>query len=121
MPWNEFKGNLPELITRRALLKSTSALTLAGGVLAQAAQEPKSSTGKSLFAYVGTYSSPQGPEGSKGRGQGIYLFRTDAVTGALTPVDEFKNDSNPAWLAFNGARTHLYSANETASYAGKKS
>ena len=29
--------------------------------------------GRPLFAYVGSYSSPQGPEGSKGHGRGIYL------------------------------------------------
>jgi 6-phosphogluconolactonase len=120
MPWNAFEreGSLP---TRRSLLKGAAPIVLAGSAFARAAQEGKSSTGKSLFAYVGTYSSPQGPEGSKGRGQGIYLFRTDMATGALTPVDQFKNDSNPAWLAFNGTRTHLYSANETSTYEGKKS
>ena len=39
----------------------------------------------------------------------------------LTPVDLFKNNANPACLALNGARTHLYSANETSTYEGKKS
>jgi 6-phosphogluconolactonase len=123
MPSNafEFERNLPELVTRRGLLKSAGALAVAGGTLARAAQERKSSMGKSLFAYVGTYSSPQGPEGSKGRGEGIYLYRADGATGVLTPVDLFKNNANPACLALNGARTHLYSANETSTYEGKKS
>ena len=113
--------NLPELVTRRGLLKSTSAIALSKGAFARVAQQKKSSMGENLFAYVGTYSSPQGPEGSKGRGEGIYLFRADGATGALTPVDLFKNDSNPAWLAFNGTRTHLYSANETNTYEGQRS
>jgi len=73
------------------------------------------------LAYVGTYSSPQGPEGSKGRGEGIYLFEVNATTGALTQRELFKNGSNPAWLAFDPSRTHLYSANETPSYQGAES
>ncbi len=65
-----------------------------------------------LRAYVGTYSSPQGPEGSKGRGSGIYLFEMDPQSGMLTQRDVFKDDTNPSWLALNKARTHLYAANE---------
>ena len=74
-----------------------------------------------VFTYVGTYSSPQGPEGAKGRGQGIYLFEMNPSTGALTPRELFKNDANPAWLAFDPSRTHLYSANETATFQGASS
>ena len=40
------------------------------------------STGK-LLAYVGTYSSPAGPEGSHGNGQGIYIFQVDPASGAV--------------------------------------
>ena len=65
-----------------------------------------------ILAYVGTYSSPEGPEGSKGNGQGIYLFQMDPATGALTQRDLFPNDSNPSWLALSPDGTHLYSANE---------
>jgi 6-phosphogluconolactonase (cycloisomerase 2 family) len=108
-------------VQRRTLLKAALPVALAGSSLARAAQEAKTPKGKSLFAYVGTYSSPQGPEGSKGRGEGIYLVRADMTTGALTPVERFKNDSNPAWLAFNSTKTHVYSANETNTYEGQKS
>lgn len=72
-----------------------------------------------ILAYVGTYSSPQGPEGSPGRGQGIYLFRMDSATGALDQLALFPNDSNPSCLALDPARTHLYSANETQTYQGR--
>lgn len=74
-----------------------------------------------VLAYAGTYSSPQGPEGSKGRGEGIYLFEVNRSTGVLTQRELFPNGSNPAWLALNPARTHLYSANETATYQGGSS
>jgi 6-phosphogluconolactonase (cycloisomerase 2 family) len=75
----------------------------------------------SILAYVGTYSSPQGPEGSKGNGQGIYLFQMDPATGALSPRELFADGSNPSWLAFDPSRTHLYAANETATFQGTNS
>ncbi len=81
------------------------AALLAAGSLAPGSVRP-------LRAYVGTYSSPQGPEGSKGRGSGIYLFEMDPQSGMLTQRDVFKDDTNPSWLALNKARTHLYAANE---------
>lgn len=74
-----------------------------------------------ILAYVGTYSSPQGPEGSPGRGQGIYLFEMNLSTGSLSPREVLPNDSNPAWLAHDPSRTHLYSANETQTYQGASS
>jgi 6-phosphogluconolactonase len=83
-------------------------------VLARAQQKNNGSA----LAYVGTYSSPQGPEGSKGRGQGIYLFEVNQSTGAFKQREVFQNDSNPAWLAFDPSRTHLYSANETPTFQG---
>ena len=73
------------------------------------------------MVYVGTYSSPQGPEGSKGYGQGICLFDMDPASGRLSPREVFKNDANPSWLAFGPGRAHLYSANETATFKGTES
>ena len=75
----------------------------------------------SILAYVGTYSSPEGPEGSTGNGKGIYLFQMDPATGALTQRELFPNDSNPSWLALGRDGTHLYSANEISNYQGTKS
>jgi 6-phosphogluconolactonase len=74
---------------------------------------------RSILAYVASYSSPQGPEGSKGNGQGIYLFQMDPSTGTLSERELFADDSNPSWLAFNPARTHLYAANETLTFRGR--
>jgi len=73
-----------------------------------------------ILAYVGTYSSPQGPEGSKGYGQGIYLFQMNPATGALAQSGLFADDSNPSWLAFDPSRTHLYAANEIGNFEGAK-
>ena len=102
---------------RRDFLKSTI-VTLT--TMAKAQQKSKPAGGP-ILAYVGTYSSPEGPEGSKGNGQGIYLFEMDPATGKLTQRELFKNDANPSWLALDRSRTHLYSANETSMYVGAKS
>jgi 6-phosphogluconolactonase len=88
------------MMTRRELLQSTAAFA------APPARRP-------ILLYVASYSSPQGPEGSRGNGQGIYLFEMNRQTGALTQRAVFPNGSNPSWLALDSARTHLYSANET--------
>jgi 6-phosphogluconolactonase (cycloisomerase 2 family) len=69
---------------------------------------------RAMLAYVGTYSSPQGPEGSHGNGRGIYLFQMNPETGALTQRAVFPNGANPSWLALDPTGTHLYAANETA-------
>src|SRR5208282_3436006 len=74
-----------------------------------------------ILAYVGTYSSPQGPEGAPGRGQGIYLFEMNPSTGVLKQRDVFPNEGNPACLAFDPSRTHLYSANEVSGFEGTNS
>jgi len=73
------------------------------------------SSRRSILVYVGTYSSPQGPEGSHGNGKGIYLCEMDAKTGDLTQKEVFANNNNPSWLALHPKRAHLYSGNETES------
>ena len=76
---------------------------------------------KPVLLYVGTYSSPEGPEGSHGNGEGIYLFQMDPATGSLTQRAVFKSDVNPSWIALDRSGTHLYSANEVSNYQGTKS
>jgi len=92
------------MISRRGLL--TGALSSAASL----ALPPR----RPILAYVGSYSNPQGPEGSHGNGRGIYLFQMNPETGALSPREVFPNPANPSWLALDPAGTHLYSANETA-------
>ena len=91
-------------MNRRQFTKS--AAVMAGASLLRGA-------GKPMRAYVGTYSSPQGPEGSKGRGSGIYLLEMDPTSGALTQRSVYKDGSNPSWIALNRTRTCLYAADET--------
>jgi 6-phosphogluconolactonase (cycloisomerase 2 family) len=61
------------------------------------------------YAYVGTYTP---------NGGGIYLFRIDPGTAALTQLQVIGDIRNPTWLAINPAQTHLYAVSETDSYQG---
>jgi 6-phosphogluconolactonase len=92
------------MISRRSLIQS---LLPTAAALALPPRRP-------LFAFVGSYSNPQGPEGSHGNGQGIYFFQMNPETGTLTQRAVFPNPANPSWLALDPTETHLYSANETA-------
>jgi 6-phosphogluconolactonase len=107
--------------TRRGFLTGAAALGTTLPALSQAQRLYGNFAIVPSLAYVGTYSSPQGPEGSKGNGQGIYLFAVDRSTGALSQREVFADGSNPAWLAFDPSRTHLYSANETPTFQGAAS
>jgi 6-phosphogluconolactonase len=107
--------------SRRYFLKNAAALSVGGSLVARARQKQAHRGNGPILAYVGTYSSPQGPEGSKGHGQGIYLFEMNPGTGALSQREVFPDPSNPSWLAFDPSRTHLYAANETATFEGAHS
>lgn len=122
MLWNDLRRPRDpfDKISRRRFLKGAAALATTRPAFALA-QAQANAMNKSILAYVGTYSSPQGPEGSKGNGQGIYLFQMDPSTGALSPRELFPDGSNPSWLAFDPSRTHLYAANETQTYQGANS
>jgi hypothetical protein len=102
--------------SRRAFLKSAAMFAGAAGLVAG-----QGTTRRSPLLYIATYSSPQGPEGSKGYGEGIYLFEMNPANGRLSKRDVFQNPNNPSWLAFDPARAHLYSANETNTYNGTPS
>jgi 6-phosphogluconolactonase len=105
--------------SRREFLKRAAIISGARSLTAQSVNPPP--VRRSPLLYVGTYSSPQGPEGSKGHGEGIYLFEMDPATGRLSLREVFRNPANPSCLAFDATRTHLYAANETATYQGTDS
>ncbi|MDP9084673.1 MAG: lactonase family protein [Pseudomonadota bacterium] len=65
--------------------------------------------GPHAFAYVGTYTP---------NGGGIYLFRVDLVSGALTQLQVFDDIRNPSWLAVNPAQTRLYAVSEIDNFQG---
>ena len=73
----------------------------------------------SLFAYVGTFSSPLKDvlptqvDLPPGNGLGIHLFQVDRDTGVMTPAGVHEMGTSPSCLALNASGTRLYSANET--------
>jgi 6-phosphogluconolactonase len=109
-------------ISRRDLLRATSLLTapisclkpLRVAAAAQPAPQPApplvgAGQQPSNFAYVGTYTP---------NGGGIYLFRIDPVTAALTQLQVIDDIRNPTWLAVNPAQTHLYAVSEIDNFQG---
>jgi 6-phosphogluconolactonase len=64
------------------------------------------------FAYVGTYTP---------NGGGIYLFRIDPATAALTQLQVIDDIRNPSWLAVNPAQTRLYAVSEIDNFQGTHS
>ncbi|HTV54813.1 MAG TPA: lactonase family protein [Terriglobia bacterium] len=107
--------------SRREFLKGAAALAVAGRALGRGLPNQSNSGRRSMFAYVGTYSSPEGPEGSRGNGQGIYLFEVDPSSGSLSQRAVFRDDSNPSWIAFDPSKTHVYAGNETQTFQGAPS
>ncbi len=104
----------------RNLLKVTYLLTAVLPLLAPSLLAAQSDDGqRPLIAYVGTYTSPlknvrpTQVDLPPGNGRGIHLFQVDRDTGAMTPAGLYEMGTSPSALAFNAARTRLYSANET--------
>ena len=108
-------------VSRRTFLTGAVTTVGIGGALAQGRRSQAKAAPGQILLYVGTYSSQEGPEDSRGRGEGIYLFQVNAANGALQRLGVFANTSNPSCLAIHPAGTHLYSANETSTFQGSDS
>jgi 6-phosphogluconolactonase len=63
--------------------------------------------------YVGTYTS--------GKSEGIYIYRMDVTTGALSHINTMKGVTDPSFLAIDPRRRWLYAVNEVEQFAGKPS
>jgi 6-phosphogluconolactonase len=61
------------------------------------------------YLFAGTYTS--------GSSDGIYVYKFDAGTGKITPVDTAKNIDNPSYLTLSRDGKFLYAVNESG---GKK-
>ncbi|MDT5120901.1 MAG: 6-phosphogluconolactonase [Acidobacteriota bacterium] len=105
---------LSETTTRRDFLKTLGlgafGLTLARSSRAYSSQRRES---RQLLVYVGTYTS--------GNSEGIYLYRLDLSSGALSQVGTTKDVVNPSYLALDARRRYLYAVNEVDEFAGRKS
>jgi 6-phosphogluconolactonase len=68
-----------------------------------------------IFVYVGTYTEAA----QRGKAEGIYVYRMDPSSGALTHVRTVAGGPNPSFLAFDPARRFLFAVNETETFAGQ--
>jgi 6-phosphogluconolactonase len=99
-------------ITRRDFLKAASLLAVPMALPhAASAAAVAAPTAGYAFAYVGTYTP---------NGGGIYLFRVDRASGAMTQIHVFDDIRNPTWLAINPAQTRLYAVSEIDDYQGAR-
>ncbi len=105
------KGFLRSGISRRDLLRAAPLLVpMAWPRVTRAAAAAAPVSPQAFhYAYVGTYTP---------NGGGIYLFRLDPVTAALTQLQVIDDIRNPTWLAVNPAQTRLYAVSEVDNYQG---
>ena len=68
---------------------------------------------RSLFAYVGSYTTPE----RNGHGNGINVYRVDRRSGALRHIQHVGGLENPSFLALNAAGDRLYSVHGDRSEA----
>src|ERR1700682_5803965 len=100
---------MPSKVTRRDFLKAASLLA---APVTYAANAPDVRAAPPFsYAYVGTYTP---------NGGGIYLYRMDRASGALTQLKVFDDIRNPSWLAINAAQSRLYAVSEIDNYQGTR-
>lgn len=103
--------------TKPAIFALSSLTTLS--VVFPSVYADSESIKNTLMAYVGTYSSPlKNMKATQvdlppGNGRGIHLFQVDRTSGAMTECGVVEMGTSPSCLAFDAAKAHLYSANET--------
>jgi 6-phosphogluconolactonase len=103
--------------TRRDFIKAASLLAApvaypySTNASAAGAATPPAAPAASAYAYVGTYTP---------NGGGIYLFRIDGASGALSQLQVVDDIRNPSWLALNPAQTRLYAISEIDNYQGTR-
>jgi 6-phosphogluconolactonase len=96
-------------ITRREFIGRTATALSVPYAVSSAFAAPAAPPPGFCYAYVGTYTP---------NGGGIYLFRMDQSSGALTQLQVVDDTRNPSWLAVNPARTRLYAVSEIDNYQG---
>ena len=93
---------------RREFIKTTGLATLSLSLPVALAAKTNE-----MLVYVGTYTN-------KGASEGIYLYKLNLASGALTKISSIKS-IDPAFLALDRKRKFLYAANEIGEFQGKKS
>jgi 6-phosphogluconolactonase len=67
---------------------------------------------KPVYVYIGTYT--ESLPFVAGKAKGIYVYRLDLASGALTYVSEAAETINPSFLALSPQNDRLYAVNEIA-------
>ena len=99
------------IITRRIGLAAAAFCSLTAlGITRLPSAEPTEA--KELLVYVGTYTSA--------KSEGIYSFRMDLESGALSPAGVTTGVKNPSFLAIHPNRKFLYAVSEVEDSDGKK-
>ncbi len=65
------------------------------------------------LVYIGTY--------TRGKSEGIYVYRLDLSTGALEHASTAAGVDNPSYLAIDPEERYLYAVNEVSEFEGKSS
>src|SRR5205814_8920073 len=110
---------IPPGVSRRAFLKTSSALAAGSSLLASLLEAQSAEAKGPLMAYVGTFSSPLRDvlptqvDLPPGNGRGIHLFHVNRTTGEMTAAGIHEIGTSPSCLALNASGTRLYSANQT--------
>jgi 6-phosphogluconolactonase len=97
------------MLTRRAFVRASGLLTAPAIFPHLLRADPAAPRLSATYAFVGTYTP---------NGGGIYLFRIDAESGALTQLQVVDDIRNPSWLAINPGGTRLYAVSEIDNYQG---
>lgn len=74
---------------------------------------PSPHAGAAFYVYVGTYTGPNS--------KGIYLYRLDLHSGALSPLGVAGETENPSFLAISPGGKYLCAVNEIDHFAGQNS
>jgi len=76
-----------------------------------------SQSSAAILAYVGTYTRTQGQ--AQGESDGIYVYRMDPDSGALTLAHTASGVVNPSFLALDPRQRHLYAVSEVQETGGQ--
>jgi 6-phosphogluconolactonase (cycloisomerase 2 family) len=103
---------MKQQMSRRGLLQSAAAIAAVPASVSRAGEKDDDGPGGSVMFYAGTYTP---------NGQGIYLFRLDLGSGALTQLKVAAAVASPSWMAIQPNGKFLYALNEISNFNGTTS
>ncbi len=101
--------------SRRTFLKTTSAFAFAHTFQNTTIASVSSHDGGNIHAYAGSYTNAV--DGGA-NGEGIYHFKVDSRTGALSQSKLATKTRNPSWICIHPSKKYLYAINEITDFNG---